>query len=105
MRIDKGKVTFTDCSGVRWRVVLAYRAPPDWRLSTKVRTREWAGRLFIRQGDGAMRFYDTRAHTWLYEHDHRDWTADTLQAQLAMAETIDVSRELAQRTAVEQQHS
>jgi len=61
--------------------------------------------LFIRDGDGAMRFYDTREQTWLYKHDHHDWTAPTLQAQLAMAENVDVSREVMQPIAVEQPRS
>jgi hypothetical protein len=87
-------VYFTDCSGVCWRVVLAYRAPRNWALSTKVRTPEWAGRLFIRKADRAMRFYEVREWASVYAHDHRDLTAATLQAQLALASNVDVVHEL-----------
>ena len=82
------KLYLLDASGIRWRVLAAHRAPPDWTLTTKVPA--WVknpARLFIRD-DGLARVYDPSGYGFVHPYDRRDWTAATLQWQLALATLI-----------------
>jgi hypothetical protein len=91
------KLYLVDASGIRWRVVPAFRAPPDYKLTTKVP--RWVpspARLFIRD-DGLPRCYDPAGYGFTHPYDRHDWSAPTLQYQLGLAANVNLEEGQARR--------